>query len=95
MSTNLAKRSSSTPATAQMTSVSPNSPPRTAASKPNSGAKPDSLLEHSPAPVSADMRRAMIAEAAYYIAEQRGFSDGREVEDWLLAEKQIDAGLPP
>ena len=39
------------------------------------------------------MRRAMIAEAAYYIAEQRGFSDGYDVENWLLAEKQIDAGL--
>ncbi|MGA7537735.1 MAG: DUF2934 domain-containing protein [Steroidobacteraceae bacterium] len=33
----------------------------------------------------------MIAEAAYYIAEQRGFGHGREVEDWLLAQKQIDA----
>ena len=37
----------------------------------------------------------MIAEAAYYIAEQRGFCTGREVEDWLLAEKQIDAALSP
>jgi hypothetical protein len=95
MSTNVAKPSSSSPAKALMTSVSPISPPRTAESKPNSGAKPDSLLVHSPAPVSADTRRAMIAEAAYYIAEQRGFSDGRDVEDWLLAEKQIDAGLSP
>lgn len=33
----------------------------------------------------------MIAEAAYYLAEKRGFGFGREVEDWLLAEKQIDA----
>lgn len=37
------------------------------------------------------MRRTMIAKAAYYIAEQRGFGHGREVEDWLLAQKQIDA----
>jgi hypothetical protein len=35
----------------------------------------------------------MIAEAAYYIAEQHGFGDGRDLEDWLLAEKQIDAAL--
>ena len=93
MSTNAAKPSSSRPVKALMTSVSPKSPPRAAESKSNSGAKPDSLLEHSPAPVSADTRRAMIAEAAYSIAEQRGFSDGRDVEDWLLAEKRIDAGL--
>lgn len=39
------------------------------------------------------MRLRMIAEAAYYIAEQRGFGNGRDVEDWLCAEKQIDAAL--
>ncbi len=30
-----------------------------------------------------------IAEAAYYIAERRGFSGGCELDDWLQAEKQI------
>jgi hypothetical protein len=35
----------------------------------------------------------MIAEAAYYIAERRGFEVGHEIEDWLLAEHQIDAVL--
>jgi hypothetical protein len=93
VSTNAAKPSSSRPTKALMTSVSPNSLPRAAESKSNSGAKPDSLLEHSPASVSADTRRTMIAEAAYYIAEQRGFGDGHDLEDWLLAEKRIDAGL--
>jgi len=93
MSTNTAKPSSAKPAKAVMKSVSPISPPQVAELKPNSGARPDSLLEHSPAPLAAETRRAMIAEAAYYIAEQRGFSGGRDVEDWLLAEKQIDAGL--
>lgn len=43
--------------------------------------------------MTADARRAMIAEAAYYIAEQRGFISGGEIEDWLLAEKQVDAAL--
>lgn len=55
--------------------------------------KPISLLGRSHAPVTAEARQAMIAEAAYYIAEQRGFGFGREVEDWLLAEKQVDAKL--
>ena len=31
----------------------------------------------------------MIAEAAYYRAGQRGFSDGNDVFDWLEAEKEI------
>jgi hypothetical protein len=32
----------------------------------------------------------MISEAAYYMAQHRGFGPGHEVEDWLLAESQID-----
>jgi hypothetical protein len=31
----------------------------------------------------------MISEAAYYLAQKRGFSAGSAVEDWLLAELQI------
>lgn len=38
-------------------------------------------------------RKKMVAEAAYYIAEQRGFQPGDELQDWLLAERQIDARL--
>ena len=32
----------------------------------------------------------MIAEAAYYHAEQRGFVPGEEMQDWLLAEAEIE-----
>lgn len=35
-------------------------------------------------------REQMIAVAAYYRAEQRGFSSGEEMEDWLRAEKEIE-----
>lgn len=38
-------------------------------------------------------RRRMIAEAAYFRAEQRGFVPGSELEDWLAAEMEIDALL--
>lgn len=34
----------------------------------------------------------MIAVTAFYLAEQRGFSPGRQMEDWLQAEKGIDSG---
>jgi hypothetical protein len=35
----------------------------------------------------------MIAEAAYYHAEHRGFESGHELEDWLAAEEEIDGLL--
>ena len=43
--------------------------------------------------VSPDMRRAMIAEAAYLRAERRGFAPGHEAEDWLAAEVEVDTLL--
>lgn len=37
-------------------------------------------------------RHAVIAEAAYYRAERRGFAPGHELEDWLQAEREL---MPP
>ena len=34
-------------------------------------------------------REQMIAVAAYYRAEQHGFSPGKATEDWLQAEKEL------
>lgn len=34
-------------------------------------------------------RQAMIAEAAYYIAEKRGFAPGNHDADWAEAERQL------
>lgn len=36
-----------------------------------------------------DRARPKIEEAAYYLAEQRGFAPGHELEDWLQAKAQI------
>jgi hypothetical protein len=41
-------------------------------------------------PVDPEVKWLMIAEAAYYCAEQRGFEPGHELEDWLEAEARID-----
>ncbi len=41
----------------------------------------------------ATERHKMIAEAAYSLAEQRGFQSGQEMLDWLKAEKEIDRKL--
>ena len=45
--------------------------------------------------ISEDVRRGMIAEAAYLRAERRGFTGGseKEREDWILAEAEVDALL--
>lgn len=45
--------------------------------------------------ISTEARHQMIAEAAYYRAEQRGFSGGDDVQDWLDAEIDIDQRLKP
>jgi len=39
--------------------------------------------------VATGAQEQMIAVAAYYLAEQRGFLAGQELEDWLLAEKEV------
>ena len=43
--------------------------------------------------VDPERRDALIAEAAYFRAEKRGFQPGHETEDWLDAEAEIDARL--
>jgi len=43
--------------------------------------------------VDLEQRAALIAEAAFYRAETRGFTPGHEVEDWLAAESEVDAKL--
>jgi hypothetical protein len=35
-------------------------------------------------------RLAMIAEAAYFAAQRRGFAPGHELEDWIAAEKEVE-----
>jgi hypothetical protein len=35
-----------------------------------------------------------IAGRAYALAKQRGFSPGHELDDWLQAEREIEAGDP-
>lgn len=38
-----------------------------------------------------EQRQQLIAQAAYFIAERRGFAPGNEIEDWLQAEAEIEA----
>jgi hypothetical protein len=43
--------------------------------------------------VSDEQRLSMIAEAAYFKAEKRGFIGGTPEEDWLAAESEVNALL--
>ena len=42
--------------------------------------------------LTAAERHQRICDLAYRRAEQRGFAPGNEVEDWLEAEREVDAG---
>lgn len=72
------KSSSTTPAVAQP------KPPRTRKSRSQVAAT---------LPLSAEQRQQMIAEAAYYLAERRGFAGDECWADWYTAEAQIAALL--
>lgn len=70
-------------------------PSRDAAAEAPAGGRPAAAaMPDGPAFVEPRERRAMIAEAAYFRAERRGFEPGHELEDWLAAEGDIERLLP-
>jgi len=72
----------------------PPAPAPPAATKVKAGVIAGRMAQPAEQPVvGAETRRIMIAEAAYYCAEKRGFAPGGEVQDWLEAEAQIQARL--
>jgi hypothetical protein len=44
---------------------------------------------------SPEALNQMIAEAAYFMAESRGFCGGDPQEDWMKAEAMMRGGCPP
>ena len=55
------------------------------------GSKKPSAKSLKAREISAEERQGLIAEAAYYIAEQRGFQGDLSMDDWLQAEAEVDA----
>ncbi len=54
----------------------------------------DMDLASEPSEPSEQLQRhALIAEAAFKIAEQRGFAPGHELDDWLAGEREVDQHL--
>lgn len=64
----------------------------TTPSTPAQAVTPESVTRNNP-PVDAEERYRMIAEAAYFLAEKRGFTGGDRGEDWRQAEAEIDRML--
>lgn len=63
--------------------TAPRAPKKATSAEPVSG----------PRTIPAEERHRMIAEAAYFRAERRGFAPGDPELDWRLAEAEIDAKL--
>ena len=42
--------------------------------------------------LSPDGRRELVRQTAYFLSERRGFDPTRDIENWLEAERQVDAG---
>jgi hypothetical protein len=70
-------------------------PKAKAKTKAKTKAEPASTAVAKPISLEASVRYAMIADAAYFRAEQRGFIPGHELEDWLAAERLIAQQHPP
>jgi hypothetical protein len=100
------RRPTDSPRTSATPTPDPESPPPAAKAKAPAARKPRAPRAKQAAAstvagagatieISADVRRGMIAQAAYLRAERRGFSGGheREREDWLAAEAEVDALL--
>jgi len=77
-----------TPPTVTIKKRAPRKTAATAAARPRkkTGSAPASF-------VGPGQRTALIAKAAYFRAESRGFAPGHETEDWLAAEAEVDAKL--
>jgi len=56
----------------------------------NRSKKPVSKTTEIVRDITPEERHEMISEAAYYLAEQRGFREGCQMYDWLKAEARID-----
>lgn len=53
------------------------------------GSSDGSMPVSSGVAVSSEQLTVMIATAAYYIAAERNFAPGNEIDDWLMAERQV------
>mgnify|MGYP000509970182 CR=1 FL=1 len=87
-----ATTASPSPQAGEVKSSAAASTPRTPTST-ASARSPEIKANESTRSISAEERYRLIAEAAYYRAEKRGFQGGDPNQDWIQAEKEVDAKL--
>lgn len=85
------KKNSAAPKPAAKAATATKAPGKAAAPRSKKSATKPATA--GPAGTSEEMRQRMIREAAYYRALNRGFNGNAEMEDWLIAEHEIDAML--
>ena len=73
--------------------IGPAASPKPAGLRPSAEPQPRASVISAKLNLAGEDRRQLIAEAAYFRAERRGFHPGKELEDWLAAEIEVDALL--
>lgn len=69
-------------------------PAPTKVSKPSASAPAPAAKPTPAAPRATNVdRQRLIAETAYFLAQSRGFQPGNALDDWLAAERSVDARL--
>lgn len=85
--------STSTEAKKKTTSTVKAAPKKSTAAPKTSKPRAKKATPSAVSRVSEEMRQHMIREAAYYRALNRGFAGATDLEDWLVAEQEINAML--
>lgn len=78
--------------TAVEPAVAPAAKPAKAPAKPRATRSKPSAVSNA-IQLTPEERHRVVAEAAYFIAERRGFAGGSSIDDWLQAEAEIDRML--
>jgi hypothetical protein len=83
------------PAKTEPAAGKPKKAAATAEAKPAPGATPGAGTASNPprVEITPEQKLQMIAEAAYFRAERRGFVGGNPTEDWVAAEAEVEARL--
>ena len=87
----MSKRTATPAATRGKPGPQQSHPARTTASAKVAARKRSAEPQTASAKTAPEQRQQLIAQAAYFIAERRGFAPGNELEDWLRAEAEIEA----
>jgi len=64
---------------------------KTSEQQDNSTSRQDEVINESTRTATPEERHYLIAVAAYFIAEQRGFQGDAALDDWVQAEAAVDA----